>query len=488
MSLAVVYPHMCSAGGDAIALVAYPDGTVECLDASGAAGVRADAEALRREHGTMPAVCPHAVTVPGAVSAWGVLTERAARLQLADLMRDAVEQARDGVPIAPGVHRALLANEDLLGIDPGMRAVLFRDGRPLGAGETLRQPALAATLAEVAEGGWRSFYHGPAARRLVAGLVSLGVPLEAADLARHAPELTAPLRSRHGDREVLTAPPSSQGLLLAEILAARERLPGRRLLGCDAGVLAEVFRLASLDRDRFLADPRRAQVPVAELLSPAHAAELAGAALDRAAAGAARPAALDGPGPSGDTVAVVAMDADGYAVSLIQSVFHAFGSGLLEPETGLVLHNRGACFSLDPASPNLLEPGKRPAHTLMPVLELERGELVGAHGTMGGMAQPQIHTHLLLNLRDGDSPAASLAAPRWVVGRPTDAGASADPVYAEHSVPTEALRSIAAAGFEIVEVDDLSDEVGHGQLVRRGDTGELLAATDPRCDGLAAAR
>jgi gamma-glutamyltranspeptidase/glutathione hydrolase len=496
VSLAVVYPHMCSPGGDVIALVAYPDGTVECLNASGAAGVRADAEALRREHGAMPSICPHAVTVPGAVSAWGVLAERAATMRLADLMREAIAQARDGVPVAPGVHRALVANEDLLSIDPGMRAVLFRDGRPLGAGETLRQPALAVTLAEIAEHGWRAFYHGVVARRLVAGLARLGVPLEAADLARHVPELTPPLRGRDGGCEVLTAPPNSQGLVLLEILAALERLPWRRLLGRDAGVLAEVFRLASLDRDRFLADPLRARVPLGDLLGPAHAAGLARAALDRAATGVAgagsRPAA--GPGlpadrrPPGDTVAVVAMDADGWAVSLIQSVFHTFGSGLLEPETGLVLHNRGASFSLDPASPNLIEPGKRPAHTLMPVLLRERGELVGAHGTMGAKAQPQIHSQLLLNLREDRSPADSLAAPRWVVGRLLEAGTSVDQVRAEPGVPAEALESIAAAGFELVRLGDLDEEVGHGQLVRRGAAGELLAATDPRCDGLAAAR
>jgi gamma-glutamyltranspeptidase/glutathione hydrolase len=431
VSLAVMCPHLCSAGGDAVALLAYPAGGVECLDAGGAAGLRADAEALRREHGAMPAICPHAVTVPGAVSAWGLLSERAARLPLADLLRDAIEQARDGVAVAPGLHRALLAGEDLLAVDPGIRALLFRDGRPLSAGQTLRQPALAATLAEVAERGWRSFYQGPVARRLVAGMVRLGVPLDEADLARHAPEPVAPLRARSGDREVLTAPPGSPGPLLAEILSACGRLTGRRLLGCDAGLLAEVLRQASTRH-------------------------------------------------AGGAVAVVAMDAEGFAVSLLQSVFHPFGAGLLEPETGLVLHNWGACFSLDPGSPDLLEPGRRPPHTLVPVLELDREGPVGAHGVAGGGPQPQIHAHLLLNLLLGRSSAGSLAAPRWIV--------RADRVHAERGVPAEALASIAAAGFEVVEAGDAGDEVGHGQLVRRGSAGELLAATDPRGGGLAAAR
>src|SRR6266567_1988572 len=343
----------------------------------------------------------------------------------------------------------------------------------LGRAErALRQPALAATLAEIADFGWRAFYDGPVARRVCSGMVRLGVPLVPVDLARHAPEVTAPLRARHRAGEILTAPPNSQGLLLAEILAALECLHLPDPLGSDAGALAELFRLVSRDRDRHLGDPRWTDVPVEELLSPAHAKKLAEAAASRAAAG--RSPAVGGnphavtsssaisvhqaPGAraAGDTVAVVAMDADGYAVSLIQSVFHAFGSGLLDSETGLILHNRGAFFSLDPSSPNRLEPGKRPAHTLMPVLVREAGRIAGAHGTMGGKAQPQIHTHLLLNLEAGRSPAA-------------------------------ALDSIATAGLGIMAVADLDEEVGHGQLVRRTPSGELLAATDPRADGQAAA-
>ena len=502
MSLAVVYPHMCSAGGDVIALIASPDGRVECVNASGAAGVRANAGALEREHGMMPVNGPHTVTVPGAVSGWGVLTERAGCLSLGDLLQPAIDQARDGVPVAPGVQRALEAGADLLCLDPGMREVFFCGGAPIGVGEALRQPALAATLAEVADFGWRAFYDGPVARRVSSGMVRLGVPLAPVDLARHAPEITAPLSGRHRDGEILTASPNSQGLLLVEILAALECAGLRDPLGSDAGALAELFRLVSLDRDRHLADPRWAEVPTADLLGAAHARELATAAAHRAAAsrsgadGAAAHAAAAGRTSgvhqaarrqAGDTVAVVAMDADGHAVSLIQSLFHAFGSGLLDSETGLIFHNRGAFFSLDPAAPNRLEPGKRPAHTLMPVLVRERGRIVGAHGTMGGKAQPQIHTHLLLNLEAGRSPAEALAAPRWVVGGLVSDD-EVDLVLAERSVPSQALDSIAAAGLGIMAVADLNEEVGHGQLVRRTPTGELLAATDPRADGLAAAR
>jgi gamma-glutamyltranspeptidase/glutathione hydrolase len=499
MSLTVVYPHMCSAGGDVIALVSTPDGKVECVNASGAAGVRADRSALAGEYGTMPLTGPHTVTVPGAVSAWGVLTERAGRLSLGDLLQPAIAQAGGGVPLAAGVHRAIEAGADLLSLDPGMREVFFCAGEPLGQGERLRQPALAATLGEIADFGWRAFYDGPVARRVASGMVRLGVPLALVDLARHRPEIAAPLRAgRGGDGEVLTAPPNSQGLLLLEILGALERMDLRDPLGAGAGALAELFRLTALDRDRHLADPRRSKVPVEQLLGAAHASELAAAAERRAAGGTGRSAAAeDARGASqprqgtrslgGDTVAVVAMDADGRAVSLIQSLFHSFGSGLLDAETGLILHNRGAFFSLDAASPNRLEPGRRPAHTLMPVLVAERGRVVGAHGTMGGRAQPQIHTHLLLRLDAGSSPSEALNAPRWIVGG-QDLGEDGELVVAERSVASAALEAIAAAGLPVMAVADLDEEVGHGQLIRRAESGELLAATDPRADGLAAAR
>jgi gamma-glutamyltranspeptidase/glutathione hydrolase len=475
------------------------------VNASGAAGVRANRASLAREYGTMPATGPHTVTVPGAVSAWGVLTERAGRLSLGDLLEPAIAQARGGVPLAPGVHRAIEAGADLLCLDPGMREVFFCCGEPLGRGEPLRQPALAATLGEIADFGWRAFYEGPVARRVASGMVRLGVPLAPVDLARHCPEITAPLRARYGADgagEILTAPPNSQGLLLFEILGALDRMDLPDPLGAGAGALAELFRLTALDRDRHLADPRWSQVPVKELLGAAHARDLAAAAARRAAGadatgGAGATHATDAgngsavregaPSLAGDTIAVAAMDAAGNAVSLIQSLFHSFGSGLLDAETGLILHNRGAFFSLDPASPNRLEPGRRPAHTLMPVLVAERGRVVGAHGTMGGRAQPQIHTQLLLNLEAGSSPAAALAAPRWILGG-QDSGEEGELVVAERSVPPAARSAIAAAGLPIMAVGGPPQGVGPRPQVRSGGDGELLAATDPRADGLAAAR
>jgi gamma-glutamyltranspeptidase len=186
--------------------------------------------------------------------------------------------------------------------------------------------------------------------------------------------------------------------------------------------------------------------------------------------------------PGGDTVAFVAMDAEGNAVSLIRSLFHGFGSGILDPATGVVLHNRGSFFSLLPDAPDRLRGGSRPAHTLMPVLTRRGGTITGAHGTMGGKAQPQIHAHLALRLDAGDTPVAALHRPRWVVGG-TEVNAPADTAFAEPEVPTTAIDSLGTAGLQLQVGGTLDEQVGHGQLVRATPGG--TPAADPRSDGTA---
>ena len=188
------------------------------------------------------------------------------------------------------------------------------------------------------------------------------------------------------------------------------------------------------------------------------------------------------PAGSGDTVAVVAADSEGYAVSLIQSIFSTFGAQVFDPVTGILLHNRGASFSLDESSPNMLVGGKRPAHTLMPVMLRSAGRVVGVNGTMGGLAQAQIHAHLLLAARDGASPAEAVRSPRWIVGTLEDGGTLT--VVAESDVPEPAVAAIEAAGFAVEKVAALSEAVGHAQAIRI-DGGTFLAGSDPRADGSA---
>ena len=488
IALTVVYPHQCAVGGDLIALVARDGEDVRTVNGSGAAPQAADPDALARLGG-MPVSGPHTVTVPGVVAGWAELSGAAGRLPFRRLFAGAVAYAEEGVPTAPGVARALRQEQGLLAADEGMREVFFAGGQPLAAGGPLRQPALARTLRTIAEAGPSALYQGEIGASIVDRLRSLGSPLTRDDLARHRTETTAPLSRTFRGEEHLTAPPNSQGLHLLQILGALELLDGtQELLGSDAAVLARLFQHASRDRDSHLADPRHHPVPVDELLgadSTAHLADVAvrTAPSPRAPSDAAAQAAR----PGGDTVAVVAMDAEGHAVSLIQSLFHSFGSGILDPATGVILHNRGSFFTLLPDAPNRLRGGARPAHTLMPVLTRRDGTLTGAHGTMGGKAQPQIHTHLALRLHDRDGPDTALHRPRWVVGG-MGVDAPAETVYAEPGVPAGARRSLDRAGLHVHVGDSLDEEVGHGQLVRRHSDGTLHAAADPRSDGTAVSR
>lgn len=344
----------------------------------------------------------------------------------------------------------------------------------------MRQPRLAETLRAIATDGPGALYGGAVGAALVAGLRRLGSTLAIADMETYEPERTAPLVGRFDGLEVLTAPPNSQGFVLIELLAALAELAADA--EPDPALVAQLFRLASRDRDEHLADPRRAAVPLERLLSPAHRDELLQAAGDAVEVGS-RSAATGAPRPSGDTVAVTAVDGAGRAVTVIESVFHAFGARILEPETGVVCHNRGSSFSLRPGAPNALAPGKRPAHTLMPVILRSDAELV-AQGTMGGRAQPQIHAQLLLARRRGLDPQAIVGAPRFVVGG-LDEGTRTDVVLAEPALTRETAGRLAACGIEVVALDDRDERVGHAQIAALGPDG-FAAGTDPRADGKAA--
>lgn len=485
VTLAVAYPHMCGAGGDLFALVQQPDGQVTAVNASGAAPMAVDPDELRRAGPAVPERGPAPITVPGAVSGWATLARLGSTNGFARAFPGAVRYAEGGVPVARSLAATLHGSAGDLARDPGMAAVFYPGGRPLAEGDLLVQPALAATLRTIADQGPETLYGGEVGRRLVEGLRPLGSPMTLGDLALHRAELAAPLSARYRDLHVSVAPPNSQGFVLLEILAAIERLEvDPDPLGPDAALIAEVFRVASADRDRHNADPRVASVPVGTLLDEGHIAAIC----DEARTHAAEAHPSGGPvWPSGDTIALVAADADGHAVSLIQSLYNGFGSGILEPETGIVCHNRGACFSLDPGSPNVVAGGKRPAHTLMPVLAHRDGKLAAVAGTMGGAAQPQINAQSLVRLFDlGLSPEAALDAPRWLVGG-MEPDASARVVEMESRVPVEVATALQAAGFSLTILGERDEGVGHAHLIRMGPDGTFEAATDPRADGEAAA-
>jgi gamma-glutamyltranspeptidase/glutathione hydrolase len=449
------------------------------------------------------------VTVPGVLAAWETLRGLGGVLDFARLLRPAIAFAADGCGVSRSLAETLAWEPDLFAADPGLRETYFRDGRLLGEGEVLKQPALAASLSTLACHGVDVFYRGELGARYAAGLRAAGSVMTTGDLSAHATEVVAPLRGTAFGHEILTAPPNSQGFLLLEMLAAMERLGGegagdlaaaranQRLappdpLGPSAGALARLFRLASNDRDRHLCDPRFHNVPLGELLGDDHVRSLAersahdvpGASVD----GASRqPSADSAAASSGDTIACVAADSDGWAVSIIQSVYNGFGAAILETMTGIVAHDRGACFSLDPASSNLLEGGKRPLHTLMPVMVRRDGRLAIVAGTMGGEAQPQIHAQILSRLLKGSGSVAAgrgvmaaqaagaVAAPRWVY----DEGN----LLAESRVPESCLKTLRATGMPVELLEPVDETVGHAQYIRIATGGAMEAGSDPRADG-----
>jgi gamma-glutamyltranspeptidase/glutathione hydrolase len=457
-----------------------PDGTVTSVNASGPAAAAVDAAALRRRGPTMPETGPATVTVPGLVAGWERLHALGARLPWSDALAEAAGLAHDGVAVAPSLGAAILEVD--VDADPGIRAVFAPGGRRLRTGDVLRQPALAGTLRRLASAGPRAFYDGALAGRLVAGLGACGGVLAEDDLRAFEPEVGAPLCQADDDLEVLTSPPNSSGVLLLQALAALDAASVDDPLGDDAGVLAEILRAGGTDRDRLLGDPRAVEVEVAAFTGAARIDEVVAQALAAAVGDRPRAAVQLNRRPGGDTAAVVAVDGSGRAVSLIQSLYYSFGSGVLDPGTGVLLHNRGAFFSLQEGHPNEIGPGRRPAHTLMPVMVQRGGELCGVLGTMGGKFQAQILTQVLLRLRAGASPQEAVDAPRWIAGG-LELGEHDDTVRVEAGGAPETRAALQRAGLRVVDVSRDAETLGHAQAIWLEPV--LRAGSDRRGDGTA---
>jgi gamma-glutamyltranspeptidase len=474
--LTVVYPHNVALGGDLIALVRTPDGAVRCVNASGWAGAAADAAELRARHGGwLPARGADAVTVPGGVRGWEALRRFGARLSWDRTLQAAESTARDGVPVSPSLasHIADPENADLFGTEDFDR--VFRPvGQSLRAGDDFVQPALADSFAALRREGPAAFYEGGIAERLIGYLRSHGSSLTAQDFAEFQPETVEPISIAFRGLTVLTSPPNTHGFLLLRALRAVDELGITDPLGDGLGTLMRVFHQGNALRTAYLGDPRCVEVDVTALVNDGlnQTAELG--------------SVQSGPAlvPHGDTVGVAAADDDGYAVSLIQSVYHAFGSGLIDPATGILFHNRGTSFSLDDASPNVVAPHKRPAHTLMPVLTTHKDATRHVLATMGGQGQPQILAQVLLRALGGAGPESAVAAPRAIVGLQVDGG-TADSVTVESGIRAGARTSIGRAGLVATEVAAHSETLGQTNVVFTDATGSMMAASDPRSDGAA---
>jgi gamma-glutamyltranspeptidase/glutathione hydrolase len=503
--LGVVQPASCGIGGDGFWLIwDATEGRQLALNGSGRAGSRADAAFLRATGLTeIPARGPLSVTVPGAVRSWGDAHARFGRLSRDAILAPAIELARDGFPATPSFIDAVesVAPEvaDALGPDAGFFAVFRPHGRPWLPGERVRLPALASTLTTLADDGFDAFYEGDVADRQARLFADLGGLVTLGDLRGHASTWGEPIAIDYRGTRVTSHPPNSSGIVALELLSILARFEAPRAVAFGPhGVTdpawihlgIEAAKLAMADRDADLTDPAFRDIPVGRLLDPVYAAELAARIDPRRAA---RPPNSTNP-RGGGTIYLATVDADGNAVSLIESNYRGFGSGVVDPTTGIHYQDRGSYCSLDADHANVLVPGKRTLHTLLPGMLFRAGEpgpWVVA-GSMGGDAQPQIHAQLVSALVDGGVDIATgVAAPRWYV----EPGAHFEPPVEVRLEPRHhpgIAESLSALGHPVTLVEPFDSNLGHEhaiELVGGGPAapdGSLAAATDPRSDGLPA--
>ena len=478
--LTVVYPDQTAIGGDCFCLSRAPaPGALHGFNGSGRAPAAADRAALLGAgHTTMPPRGIHAVTVPGTIDAWAQAVARFGRLGLAQLLEPAIGYAGDGFPVSARLAARLAAVEPLLRADPALGARYLPGGGAPLPGDRLRLPELAASLSVIARDGRDAFYRGSIAEAIVATSQRLGGTFTTDDLDRHQGEWVEPLTTDYRGTTVAELPPNSQGLTaLLALNLAELVVPAPWGTADHLHPLIEAKKLAFGVRDATIGDPALVAVDANRLVAKSYARDL-WRSYDPAHAGAAAPAA------AGDTVYLCAVDRDGNAASLIQSLYMAFGAGILAEGTGIVLQNRGASFGLDDDHPNRLEGGKRPRHTLMPAMLLRDGRLLGPIGAQGGDAQAQVHLQLVTDLVDhGMDPQQAIEAPRWVAGA---GGADPRAVALEGRFPEETFAGLAARGHAVARAADWDVSFGHAQMILRDESrGLLLGGADPRADGLA---
>ena len=496
--LAVVYPQMGTIGGDNLWLI-YDAATqtMRGLNASGRSGEKVT-RAFFADQGLNAIPMRGALaacTVPGVVSGWEEAYKYSRQwgspLGWATLLEDAIALAQDGFVVAPSL--AYWLHEDSRPDASGYRNLQRFDdfarcylptGKPAALGERLRLPALAATLQTLAREGGRCFYEGDIAERIVAWHKTHGGLLTTRDFAEHRADWVEPLHIEYRGLQAYNLPPNTQGMTSLALLNILQNYDLNAYGEGSADyyhLMVEATKLVFAERDAYLTDPDFATIPVQDLLSVAHGQALAARICMKKAMPPHAP--LE---PKGDTCWFGVVDAQGNAVSLIQSIFHDFGAGVVAGDTGVLLQNRGCFFSLDPAHVNRLEPRKRTLHTLNPPMLLKNNRPYLVYGTMGGEGQPQTQAALVTRMVDcAFSPQDAVAAPRWLYGRSW--GAPTNSLKLENRIPATIAADLQQRGHDVQLTPAYCDVMGHaGAILCDSNTAMLHGATDPRSDGLAA--
>jgi gamma-glutamyltranspeptidase / glutathione hydrolase len=470
LALGVVAPYLCGYGGDVFAIVW--DGRLNGYLGSGRSPRAATIDALRDRafDGSMPTFGPHAVPVPGAIAGWFDLLDRWGTRSFGELAEPALAYARNGFELTPMGEVYVLGSLAMYEEFPALQAA-YGDAK---AGRVLRQPGLARTIEKLANDGPDAYYRGPIGAAIAEAVQAEGGLLTTDDLASHEGRWAEPLRARYRDVEIAELPPPTQGIVALEAMRILDGLalpadgPDRHHL------LIEAMKLALEDRNDYVSDPDAMTVTPEAMLADEWIAERR-ARIDpnRAASPEAGAAHVGG------TAYLCAADDDGLLVSLIQSNFLSFGSGVHVSEWGINLNNRGSSFTLDASRVNALAPAKLPMHTLIPAMAMRDGQPWIVFGSMGGDSQAQIQVQLLAHMTDdGDDPQDALDAPRWCIDPSTWT------MRAERAFPPEWFEALRARGHKPKSTGRGDAGMGHAHAIECT-AGGYAVATEPRAEGAA---
>jgi gamma-glutamyltranspeptidase/glutathione hydrolase len=489
-TIAVVYPHMNSLGGDSFWLISLPDRPVIAIDACGFAGQRVSQD-LYRSHGLehIPVRGPLAAnTVAGTVSGWDVAWSLSrkhldGKVPLSRVLADAIYYAETGIPATISQFESTRKKRDELARQPGFVEAFLVAGQPPPPGSRFVQTALGQTLRVLAKEGLDQFYRGALAESIAHDLASSGSPLTLVDLNDYRARQCRPLLYEHRLGELYNMTPPTQGLVSLIILAILDKLHLEQYHPDSADyvhLVVEATKQAFLVRDRYITDPDYMTIDpqsclTDEFLSPLAAAISIGQACPRGLGKA-----------EADTVWMGVMDEKGRAVSFIQSIYHEFGSGIVLPATGITWQNRGCSFSLSPGELNCLMPRRKPFHTLNPALARFHDGRTMIYGSMGGDGQPQTQAAVFTRYAIFHQPLQhAITSPRWLFGRTW--GQDSDTLKLEGRFPKEVLAELTTRGHEVEVLNPFDETMGHAGAIVRYPTGILEGAFDPRSNGTAAA-
>lgn len=476
ITLTVVEPVMNGIGGDAFVLV-WDKGRLYGLNASGRAPAAWTPERFQGMD-SMPSIGWDTVTVPGQVAGWADLSQRFGRLPFAALFESAIHYAEEGFPVSPTIARQWAEFAEILKDQPGFAAAFMPGGKPLAVSERWRFPAQARTLKRIAETAGRDFYEGELAEQIAAFAKKTGGALTQADLAAHVNEWVEPISINYRDGyTVHELPPNGQGIATLMALGMLDRLDPPKGIHDAIGLYhlpLEALKLAFADLYRYVGEPADCAALTQELLHPDYLASRARLIDPHRAQ-----SPVSGIPGMGGTVYVTTADADGMVVSFIQSNYKGFGSGVVVPDTGIALHNRGRDFSLEPGHNNQVGPGKRSLHTIIPGFLTRDGKPLASFGVMGGNMQAQGHLQVVQHMVDLNQNAqAAIDAPRFRI-QPEST------ISLEQHASPDVVQALIDLGHPVFVEPRDSLGFGASQIIQINPNGGYIGATDPRRDGSA---